>query len=48
MSSPEEMQLADDLRHIVAGQPFTPDIEAIARRARRQHRRGLVTRGLQA
>jgi hypothetical protein len=46
MSSPEEMQLADDLRHIVAGQPFTLDIEAIARRARRQHRRGLVTRGL--
>lgn len=46
MSSPEEMQLADDLRHIVAGQPFTPDIEAIERRARRQRRRGLVTGGL--
>lgn len=46
MSSPEETQLADDLRRIVAGQPFTPDIEAIERRARRRHRRGLVSRGL--
>lgn len=46
MSSPEEIQLADDLRGIVAGQPFAPDIEAIGRRARRQRRRGLVTRGL--
>lgn len=46
MSSQEEMLLADDLRHIVAGQPFVPDVEAIERRARRQRRRALATRGL--
>jgi hypothetical protein len=46
MSSPEEIQLADDLRHLVAGQPFAPDIEAIERRGRRQRRRGLAIRGL--
>ena len=46
MTSPEEIQLTEDLRRIVAGQPFEPDVEAIERRARRQYRRGLVTRGL--
>ena len=46
MNSQEEIQLSDDLRHIVAGQPFTPDVEAIERRGRRQRRRGFAVRGL--
>jgi hypothetical protein len=45
MNSPQETQLGHDLRDLVAGQPFTPDLEAIGRRARRRRRRGLVLRG---
>ncbi|HEY1918556.1 MAG TPA: hypothetical protein VGH27_23525 [Streptosporangiaceae bacterium] len=46
MSSPEETQLADDLHHLVAGQPFTTDLDAIERRARHLHHRGLALRSL--
>jgi hypothetical protein len=46
MNSPEETRLRDDLRHIVAGHPFTPDIEAIERQGQRQRRRGFAVRGL--
>jgi hypothetical protein len=46
MNSQDEIQLSDDLRHLVADPPFTPDVEAIGRRGRRQRRRGLAVRGL--
>ena len=46
MNSPEETQLSDDLRHIVADPPCTPDIEAIERQGQRQRRRGFAVRGL--
>jgi hypothetical protein len=46
MNSPEETQLSDDLRHIVADPPFTPDVEAIERQGQRQRRRGFAIRGL--
>jgi hypothetical protein len=46
MNSQEEMQLSDDLRCIVAGHPFTPDVETIERRGRRQRRRTFAVRGL--
>jgi hypothetical protein len=46
MSSTEETQLADDLRHLVAGEQFVTDIEAIERRGRRQQRRGVVIRAM--
>ena len=46
MNSQDELQLSDDLRHLVADPPFVPDIEAIERRGRRQRRRGLAVRGL--
>jgi hypothetical protein len=45
MNSPQETQLGHELRQIVSGQPFTPDIEAIGLRARQRHRRGLALRG---
>ena len=32
MNSPQETQLGHELRQIVSGQPFTPDIEALAAR----------------
>ena len=48
MNSPQETQLGHELRHLVSGQPFTPDIEAIGLRARRRHRRGLALRGATA
>jgi hypothetical protein len=46
MNSPEETQLSDDLRHIVADPPFPPDVEAIERRGQRQRRRAFAVRGL--
>jgi hypothetical protein len=46
MNSPEETQLSDDLRRIVAGQPLTLNVEAIERRGRSRRRRGLAVRGL--
>jgi hypothetical protein len=48
MNSPQETQLGHDLRQLVSGQPFTPDIEAIGLRARQRHRRGLALRGATA
>ena len=44
MSSSEETQLADDLRHLVAGRQFAADVDAIERRGRRQRRRSLAVR----
>jgi hypothetical protein len=46
MNSQEETQLSEDLRRIVAGHPFTPDLEAIEGRVRRQRRRTFAVRGL--
>ncbi len=48
MNSPQETQLGRELRQLVSGQPFTPDIEAIGLRARQRHRRGLALRGATA
>jgi len=48
MSSPQETKLGHDLRRLVSGQPFTPDIETIGLRARQRHRRGLALRGATA
>ena len=48
MNSPEETQLGDDLRQLASGHPFTPDLEAIGRRARQRHRRGVALRGATA
>jgi hypothetical protein len=48
MSSPQETRLGDDLRQLVSGQPFTPDLAAIGRRARQRHRRVLALRGASA
>ena len=45
MKSEQEMQLSDDLHEIVAGQPFVPDVEAIARRGHQARRRSTVIRG---
>jgi hypothetical protein len=47
-TSQQELQLSDDLRQIVAGQPFVPDLGLIERRGRRQRRRGLALRGTAA
>jgi hypothetical protein len=48
VNSPQETQLGRELRQLVSGQPFTPDIEAIGLRARQRHRRGLALRGATA
>lgn len=48
MKSEQEIQLSDDLREIVAGQPFVPDVEAIARRGFQLRRRSTVIRGAAA
>ena len=48
MNSLQETQLGRELRQLVSGQPFTPDIEAIGLRARQRHRRGLALRGATA
>ena len=45
MNSPQETRLGHELRQLVSGQPFTPDIEAIGLRARQRHRRVLALRG---
>lgn len=45
MNSLQETQLGHDLRQLASGQPFTPDLEAIGRRARQRHRRVLALRG---
>ncbi len=46
MNPLEEIQLGDDLRDLVADQPFAPDLRRIEARARREHRRTLAVRGL--
>jgi hypothetical protein len=48
MNSPQHTQLGHELRELVSGQPFTPDIEAIGLRARQRRRRGLALRGATA
>lgn len=45
MSTPPEVQLTDELRRLVAWQPFMPDVEEITRRGRRLRRRRIVLRG---
>jgi hypothetical protein len=37
-----ETQLGHDLRELVSGQPFAPDLEAIGQRARQRHRRAAL------
>ena len=44
MNSLQETELGRELRQLVSGQPFTPDIDAIGLRARQRHRRGLALR----
>jgi hypothetical protein len=44
MNYSQESQLTRDLRELVAGQPSTPDLEAIWVRARKRHRRGRALR----
>lgn len=46
MNAEQEIQLSDDLRHLVAGQSFTRDPDAVLTSARRARRRGLATRGV--
>ncbi len=46
MNSQDETQLSDDLRHIVDGQPFAPNIEASEHRGQLKRLRGLAARGL--
>jgi hypothetical protein len=48
MNSPEETQLADDLRHIAQGPSYAPDLDAIERRGRHAQQRALALRGLAA
>jgi hypothetical protein len=45
MSTPPEDQLTEELRRLVAWQPFTPDLEEITRRGRRLRRKRIVLRG---
>jgi hypothetical protein len=45
MKSQQEVQLSDDLRQLVADQPFEPDLAAIERRGRQSRRRGLAVKG---
>ena len=48
MNSLQETQLGQDLRRLTSDQPFTPDLPAIARRAKQRHRHGLALRGAAA
>jgi hypothetical protein len=45
MNSSLENQLGHELHELVSDQPFMPDLEAIAWRARQRHRRSLALRG---
>ena len=45
MNSPTDQQLGAAFRDLVAGQPFTPDVSAIAQRARQARRRHRIVRG---
>ena len=46
MNIEQEIQLSDDLRHMVAGQSFQADPDALLQRAQRVRRRSLATRGV--
>ncbi len=46
MNSPQETQLATELRQIVADPPFPPDLAAIERRGYQRRRRAYAVRGL--
>lgn len=46
MNLDNEIQLSDDLRHIVAGQSFQGDPDALLQRAQRARRRSVATRGM--
>jgi hypothetical protein len=48
MNSHQETRLGHDLRQLISGQPFTPDLAAIERRARQRYRRVLALRGATA
>jgi hypothetical protein len=45
VNSEADIQLSDDLRHLVAGHTFTGDPDALLRRGRQARRRSLATRG---
>jgi hypothetical protein len=45
MKSQQEILLSEDLHHIVASQPFAPDVAAITARARQLRRRATAIRG---
>jgi hypothetical protein len=45
VSTHDEIQLSDDLRHLVAGHSFQADPDALLRRAQRVRRRNLATKG---
>ena len=45
MNSPTEQQLGAAFRNLVAEQPFTPDVSAIAQRARQARRRHRIVQG---
>ena len=45
MNSPTEQQLGEAFRDLVARQPFTPDVSAIAQRARQARRRHRIVQG---
>ncbi|HJP77524.1 MAG TPA: hypothetical protein VJ914_24860 [Pseudonocardiaceae bacterium] len=46
MNAEQEIQLSDDLRHLVAGHSFQGDPDALLQRAQRVRRRNLATRGV--
>lgn len=46
MNTEHEIQLSDDLRHLVAGQSFEADITTIERRGRKARKRSRMVRGL--
>lgn len=45
MSTHDEIQLSDDLRHLVAGHSFQADPDALLLRAQRARRRNIATKG---
>ena len=46
MNTDHEIQLSDDLRHLVAGQSFEADVATLERRGRQARRRGIAIRCL--
>lgn len=46
MNAEQEIQLSDDLRHIVAGHSFQADPDALLQRAQRVRRRTIATKGV--